>query len=83
MKFNLPARKPFNFRSVIQSHGWVQLAPYGYNEVTGTFTYIDRLASGRVVEYHISESADGITLQTPTLTKPEQAEAKATPGAAG
>ena len=76
MKFNLTARPPFNFRSVIQSHGWVQLAPCGYNEVTATFTYMDRLSTGRVVEYRISESADGITLQTPTLTKAEQAEAK-------
>lgn len=76
MKFNLPARKPFNFRSVIQSHGWVQLAPCGYNEVTAMFSYVDRLSSGRVVEYHISESGDGITLQTPTLIKSEQVEAK-------
>ena len=76
MKFNLAARPPFNFRSVIQSHGWVQLAPYGYEEATATFTYIDRLSSGRIIEYRISEAATGITLETPSLTKPEQAEAK-------
>lgn len=76
MKFNLPARQPFNFRSVIQSHGWVQLAPYGYDEATGVFAYVDRLSSGRVVEYRISESTEGVQAQTEALTKSELAEAK-------
>jgi len=76
MKFNLPARQPFNFKSVVNSHGWMQLAPCGFDESTSTFTYVDRLSSGRVIEYRISESADGVTLQTPTLTKREQTEAK-------
>ena len=76
MKFNLAARAPFNFRSVIQSHGWVQLAPCGYDEATSTFSYVDRLSSGRVIEYRISESANGILAQTESLTKPELAEAK-------
>ncbi|MEW5938096.1 MAG: hypothetical protein AB1750_00425, partial [Chloroflexota bacterium] len=76
MKFNVPARPPFNFRSVVQSHGWVQLAPCAYDGASSTFAYVDRLASGRVVEYRISESADGVTLETPALKKSEQAEAK-------
>jgi 3-methyladenine DNA glycosylase/8-oxoguanine DNA glycosylase len=76
MKFTLSARPPFNFRSVIQSHGWVQLAPYGFDESTSTFTYVDRLSSGRVIEYRISESPDGVQVQTESLTKPEQVEAK-------
>ena len=76
MKLTLPARAPFNFRSVIQSHGWVQLAPCGFDEAASTFTYVDRLSSGRVIEYRISESADGVSVETPALTKPEQAEVK-------
>lgn len=76
MKFNLSARPPFNFRSVIESHGWVQLAPCGYDKAKSTFTYIDRLASGHVVEYRVSESADGVQVQTEALTKLELAEAK-------
>ena len=76
MKFSLTARPPFNFRSVIQSHGWVQLAPCRYDEATASFTYVDRLPSGRVIEYRVSESADGVQAQTEPLTKPELAGAK-------
>ena len=76
MKFNLPARPPFNFRSVIQSHGWIQLAPCAFDESAATFTYVDRLTSGRVIEYRVTESAHGVTLETPTLVKREQVEAK-------
>lgn len=74
MKFNLPARQPFNFQSVIKSHGWVQLAPCGWND--STFTYIDRLSNGRVIEYRISESADGLRVETETLTASERREVR-------
>ena len=75
MKFNLPARRPFNFRSVIQSHGWVQLAPCGYDEAASRFTYVDRLPTGRVVEYRITESRDGVQVETEKLTGAEKREA--------
>ena len=75
MKFNLPARPPFNFHSVIQSHGWVQLAPFRYDEAASTLSYVDRLSSGRVVEYHISGSGDGIYVETEKLNAAERKEA--------
>ncbi len=43
MKFTLPARKPFNFTSVIDSHGWCQLAPFSYEEETNTLSYVLQL----------------------------------------
>jgi len=70
----LPARKPFNFRSVVNSHGWVQLAPFRFDESASVLFYTDRLASGNVVEYRISGSADGLTVETDRLTKAEQRE---------
>jgi 3-methyladenine DNA glycosylase/8-oxoguanine DNA glycosylase len=75
MKFNLPARQPFNFRSVIQSHGWVQLAPFHYDEASSTLSYVDRLSDGRVVEYRISGSGDGIYVETEKLNASERKEA--------
>ncbi len=75
MKFNLPARKPFNFRSVIQSHGWVQLAPCGYDEAASVFRYVDRLSNGRVVEYRIAGSPEGLHVETDKLDKVEKREA--------
>lgn len=72
MKFTLPARRPFNFTSVINSHGWHQLAPFRFeNDV---LHYVDHLATRRVVEYHISESAGGVQVETDKLTKAEQKE---------
>lgn len=76
MKFNLPARKPFNFLSVVKSHGWMQLAPCRYDEAASRFTYVDRLSTGRVVEYRISESPDGVQVETERLDKAEKREAE-------
>lgn len=75
MQFNLPARQPFRFLSVAKSHGWLQLAPFAFDEETSTLSYIDRLSNGRVLEYRISESTGGVKVETDGLTKTEQAEA--------
>ncbi len=72
--FKLSARSPFRFLSVVKSHGWVQMAPFSFNEETALLTYIDRLSNGRVLEYRISETADGVTVKTGKLTKTEKAE---------
>jgi hypothetical protein len=32
MQLSLPARQPFNFLPVVNSHGWVHLAPFTFNE---------------------------------------------------
>ena len=74
MQFTLSARPPFRFLSVIKSHGWVQMAPFAFNEETTTLTYTDRLSNGRVLEYQITETKDGVTVKTGKLTKSEQAE---------
>lgn len=73
MKFNLPARKPFNFQSVVDSHGWRQLAPFQYeNDV---LSYIDRLSTNRVVEYRIAGDREGLKVETGDLTRAERREA--------
>ena len=68
----LSARKPFNFHSVVNSHGWLQLAPFRFeNDV---LVYVDQLATKRVVEYRLSAAPDGIQVETDKLTKAEQKE---------
>jgi 3-methyladenine DNA glycosylase/8-oxoguanine DNA glycosylase len=62
MNLTLTARPPFNFLSVVQSHGWIQLAPFRFNENRQTLLYADRLANGRVVEYRITETAKGVKI---------------------
>ena len=74
MQLNLSARPPFRFLSVVKSHGWTQLAPFVFDEETNTLTYTDRLSNGRVLEYQITESEDGVSVKTGKLTKAEQAE---------
>ncbi|HKY55785.1 MAG TPA: hypothetical protein VJM08_15815 [Anaerolineales bacterium] len=74
MKFTLPARKPFNFRSVVNSHGWRQLAPFSYDELTNTLSYILRLSSGRVIELKFRDATDGIMVETEKLDKLEKKE---------
>jgi 3-methyladenine DNA glycosylase/8-oxoguanine DNA glycosylase len=74
MQFDLPARQPFRFLSVVKSHGWVQLAPFAFDEESATLSYVDRLSNGRVLEYQIAESLGGVKVTTEKLTKAEQAE---------
>ena len=35
----IPARQPFSFHAVVYSHGWMQLAPFTYDEPAGQLTY--------------------------------------------
>ena len=76
MNLTLIARPPFNFLSVVQSHGWIQLAPFRFDENSGSLYYVDRLADGRVVEYRITGSSNGVKVQTQSLNKVEQNEVK-------
>src|SRR5690242_3277319 len=75
MKFTLPARKPFNFLSVVNSHGWRQLAPFSYDEDSHTLSYILRLSNGRVIELKLSDGGtDGVIVETDKLDKAERKE---------
>ena len=75
MKFTLAARKPFNFASVLNSHGWRQLAPFSYEENTHTLSYILRLSNGRVIELHLRDASEGVSVETEKLEKAERREA--------
>jgi len=74
MKLDLPARKPFNFLSVVNSHGWRQLAPFAYDETTSTLDYTLQLANARVIELKLREAKDGVSIETERLNKAEQKE---------
>jgi 3-methyladenine DNA glycosylase/8-oxoguanine DNA glycosylase len=74
MKFSLSARSPFNFFSVVNSHGWRQLVPFSYDEETQTLSYIFRLSNGRVVELRLREGVDSVLVETEKLDKSERKE---------
>ncbi len=71
----LSARPPFRFHSVVQSHGWLQLHPFHFDEDRAILFYTDRLSSGRILQYQISEARQGIKVQTGVkLDKAERKE---------
>jgi 3-methyladenine DNA glycosylase/8-oxoguanine DNA glycosylase len=77
MQFTLSARPPFNFQSVLQSHGWAQCLPFRLNEESGDLDYTLRLSGGRIVDLNISEAPGGIQVQTSPLNPSEKKEATA------
>jgi 3-methyladenine DNA glycosylase/8-oxoguanine DNA glycosylase len=74
MKFSLSARPPFNFLSVVNSHGWCQLAPFSYDEETQTLSYVIRLSGGRVIELKLRDGLDGLRAETERLDRAERKE---------
>ena len=77
MKLTLSARPPFSFRSAVFSHGWMQLAPFGYDEAAETLTYVDRLDSGRVLAYRLRAAPGGLSVESPeSLSPAERVEVK-------
>jgi 3-methyladenine DNA glycosylase/8-oxoguanine DNA glycosylase len=76
VKFSLSARPPFNFLSVVNSHGWRQLAPFSYDENTNVLAYTMRLSTGRVVELKVREGEDGVIVETEKLDASERREVK-------
>jgi 3-methyladenine DNA glycosylase/8-oxoguanine DNA glycosylase len=77
MKFSLSARPPFSFLSVVNSHGWRQLAPFSYDETSNTLFYILRLSNGRVIELKLRGTEDGLSVETEKLDAAERKEVKA------
>ena len=74
MKLTLSAQPPFNFLSVVNSHGWRQLAPFSYDEITNTLCYILRLSNRRVIELKLNDATDGVMVETEKLNKTERKE---------
>jgi 3-methyladenine DNA glycosylase/8-oxoguanine DNA glycosylase len=76
MKFSISARPPFNFLSVVNSHGWPQLAPFSYNEEDRTLYYILQLSNGGVIELRFRDGTDGVIVETEKLEAEERREVR-------
>jgi 3-methyladenine DNA glycosylase/8-oxoguanine DNA glycosylase len=59
----LSARSPFSLDRVVNSHGWIRLAPFCEDEGSGGFTYIAQLDSGRIAELRILEASGGVRVE--------------------
>ena len=77
-RFQLAAQPPFNFLSVVHSHGWYQLAPNTWDEAAGALTTVTRLSTGRVRRLTCTAAGAGLAVTVPgRLSRREQAEVTA------
>jgi 3-methyladenine DNA glycosylase/8-oxoguanine DNA glycosylase len=60
MKLTLPARTPFSLPAVIESHGWIRLAPLEADATGDGLVRVEGLASGKVVEVFVQEAPGGV-----------------------
>jgi 3-methyladenine DNA glycosylase/8-oxoguanine DNA glycosylase len=75
--FHLSARPPFNFVSVVNSHGWRQLAPFTFDEQTSTLSYVLRASNGRVMQLDMRDANAGVSVEVNgKLSKLEANEVK-------
>ena len=75
MNLKLPARQPFNFLSVVNSHGWFQLAPFRFIETEQVLFYTGSLSNGRVIDERITGTSNGVNINVAgRLSKAEQNE---------
>ncbi len=52
----IPVEKPYVFTSTLRSHGWVSLLPNIPDENVESFSRVERLSSGKVVNLNIASS---------------------------
>jgi 3-methyladenine DNA glycosylase/8-oxoguanine DNA glycosylase len=71
MTIMLPARPPFSLPAVVNSHGWIQLAPFLPTE-GGGFSYVARLAEARVLELTVEPLPDGVSVETDVPVSPAE-----------
>ncbi len=71
-RFELPGRPPYSFDAVVQSHGWVQLSPFSWNQDDRTMQYVDRLASGRVVSLLVRDAPGGAQVSVQDALDPTE-----------
>jgi 3-methyladenine DNA glycosylase/8-oxoguanine DNA glycosylase len=78
MRLTLPARAPFLLRTVLHSHGWIQLAPFSAGLQPDELHYVDQLSTGRVVELFVHEAPGGVAVEVDSALSPlEVAEVEA------
>jgi 3-methyladenine DNA glycosylase/8-oxoguanine DNA glycosylase len=61
VKWTLAARPPFSLRSVIRSHGWIDLRPFAQRD--DALAYVARLDGGRVCEILVRQAENGVAVE--------------------
>ncbi len=62
MNLTLAAQPPFSLPAVARSHGWVQLAPFAWDQAADALSYVAHLDTDRVVALRIEAAPGGVTV---------------------
>jgi len=62
MKLQFSASTAYSLPTVINSHGWVQLAPFRHGENGNSFTYCLELEAGPIVTFAVTPAENGALL---------------------
>ena len=74
MEITVISPTPFSLPAVVNSHGWVMLAPFQQGD-DGSFSYVARLNNGRVLQYSAFPLDGGVCISSPEeLNAGEEAE---------
>jgi 3-methyladenine DNA glycosylase/8-oxoguanine DNA glycosylase len=71
MEITLQPASPFSYHSVVDSHGWAQLAPFDRYQ-DGRLGYVTELAGGQVVSLAFSAAPGGLRVSATDELAPEQ-----------
>ena len=63
--FTVPTAPQFDFRATVLSHGWLMLAPFRWDEDSGTLSYLLQTADGEVQRLEMSEADAGLRVNLP------------------
>jgi len=74
MKISIESKFPFNFKTVVTSHGWCQVKPFHWREEEEILEYILQLSNGKVIKLEIAGIPEGINFETILLSEKERKE---------
>ncbi|HKZ43916.1 MAG TPA: hypothetical protein VJZ78_02650 [Anaerolineales bacterium] len=74
MEFSVESSFPFNFKTVVTSHGWCQVKPFHWREEEETLEYILELSNRRVIRLEMEGDQNGFKVKTGNLSRLERIE---------
>ena len=63
--FSIDTPPDFQFRSTLLSHGWIDLAPFGFDDGYTRLSRTHRLDNGRVIRFEVHERSPGSLVVNP------------------
>jgi 3-methyladenine DNA glycosylase/8-oxoguanine DNA glycosylase len=78
VEFIIKSSFPFNFKTVVTSHGWCQVKPFRWREEEEILEYILEFSNGKVIKLEMEGCPDGFKVKTEKLNKVDRNEVEQT-----